>query len=486
MPKCDFETVLKPAVGNIQRFCIKFWHLHPWLTREAVFDQAMETIKKKFKKRGDLVPIMKALVKEKKDAILKHKVLDLATITKTGTSTNEIVFEDNQTAQMVMINFLKSRSVKVDKFVPDALECMMPYINALKPGPEKTTFVDKFKNIVPFENEAYLDKKRKRESALQAKERKRLLKESEKQQQMDARKKILEETIKQSAEKATPEKETFAVEAGADELTTARRDNRTGTTPTATEIDVNDPYAEYKLKIIQTSIAAQDHEKGTTSRSSAMRLDRGAKLGIKKTILKLVSDEGVDGVHVQYTCPGRIWKKEMALRISCLGQVVQDMWFFDQDLVNQCMQGNDGEVTDDVARVMLATILHYSVSTPGDIEKLGVHANYYEKNFVHDLVNTKQLWLPKIFDNIDLKKLHALYALVCDDTEMRGLAKSDRKQSLYNGMENWPTEKSKMVKEIIELLGKLDDEMVGTDPIGKKQKPMDPFDTESLIWKADE
>ena len=241
------------------------------------------------------------------------------------------------------------------------------------------------------------------------------------------------------------------------------------------------------MKIVQVTVVAQDNDKGPSSRPSAMRIEKGAKNGIKKTILKLVNIEGCDGVHVRYQLPGRVWKKEIAMRISSLGRVVQDMWFFDQELVNKCMKGNKGgEITDDVARVMLAIMLHYACRTTADLQKLGVHENYWEQTFIQDLVNTKEFWLPATLGDGELKKMHAFYVLVCEEEEIRGLSRSDRQASLLTGIDNWPNDRIKMVKEIMELVERIDDELVGADEIGKKDAPMDPFDTESLIWKTEQ
>jgi hypothetical protein len=43
---------IRTELAAIQRFCIKYWHLNPWLTREEAYHGAFEVLRKRLKKKG--------------------------------------------------------------------------------------------------------------------------------------------------------------------------------------------------------------------------------------------------------------------------------------------------------------------------------------------------------------------------------------------------------------------------------------------------
>lgn len=465
MKKTNYET-LKAAFGNIIRYNIKYWYLHPWLSREEAHTKAMEHLDANYTKKADLVKIIKDLLKERKTEILKNQVLGLETIPKEGSSTGEVVFKENETAQFVVMNFLKSRNVKVDKNMPDVLECMQPYIDALT-GPDKETFRNKFQNIVPLPTAVYLEKKRKRDEKEETLQRKKSEKEAWQKIQLERKQKIIEENANNNSDTATS--------TGADEATGVPRSNTTADKPEAFEVDPNDIFAEFKLKIGDHVTVAQVESTGRRTSNTAKAA--GMNAGIKKTILGFT---GRQSVKVQYTFPGRVWKKDIGMRLLSVTNAFRTFWEVAPDVTAACSEGCNGKVTKGVSRVVLSVMMHRS--SKGFIRKVGVHGNFYETNFIRDVRNTKAMWLPAPL-NGDLANLHGFYQLLCGKEDICGLSTHDRSLALDSHIEDTnviPSVKCKMLQEIIIILQALDEEIESGD-YGTKEGCLDPFDTKSLL-----
>ena len=66
----DFNKTLRPLLGDCIRYCGKYWYLHPWLSRSQAYKAAHDHFKANFKKKGDAVKLIDAILQERKDALL--------------------------------------------------------------------------------------------------------------------------------------------------------------------------------------------------------------------------------------------------------------------------------------------------------------------------------------------------------------------------------------------------------------------------------
>lgn len=301
MPKTNYEKQLLPALGNIIRYNIKFWHLHPWLTRKDAHKKAMEYLRANYKKRGDITKMIIDLLNQRKLTILKAKVLELPTISN-GKPNGELVFSENEGAQFIMEKYLKAHKYPIDKTQPDILFVMQAYINSKLSAEEKVVFSEKFQHIVPNETAVYLDKKQKLEEKALAKEKKRLMEEAWAKQQLEKKQKLIQQNLAETARTTT--------------ASTVRRSNITaspeiegaegeGESADAV-VDPTDKFAEFKLKIGEHTCVPQKEAVG--KRRTEASINAGANRGITKAI---VDFDGPKAVAVEYTFPGRTYKKEI-------------------------------------------------------------------------------------------------------------------------------------------------------------------------------
>lgn len=467
MTKTDFDSKIKPLLAEIIRYCIKYWLLHPWLTREAAYNNSMAHLKENFKTRADCARLIKEIIAERKSVLLLESLLALKTIEDPSPHADHVgfgyhVFDDNESAQLVMKDFLKHRKYKCDKDNLDYLLDLHKYIQDLPE--EQKNKLSKFLNMVPRETEVYKKKKRIAQEAEEKKKRKQLEKEARETATQEKKQKLLEENEQKAKEKAAT-----ALASG-------------GTATVEEETDLTDIYAEYKYKIGHKTIVEQKKSgRAAASAKKKMEMDND---GIKKNLIAL------DGRYltVEYTKPGAGWTHQMSVGISNLCNA---MTVFNQDnpqLVGECVVGatNTG-IKADVARVVLAVMLHNSIHSTKELPDLGVHPNFHEPTFIEDLKNTKALWLPTLLTGM-LISLHGLYNLVCEDEEMLGMNKKDRGKlfmEAINDKAKFAPGMAKYVGEIVAVLISVDNEIVGDAPLGKKAGATDPFDTVSNLVKED-
>ena len=465
MKKTNYE-VLRPAFGNIIRYFVKYWYLHPWLSRKQAYSKAMEHLDKNYKKKGDLVSLIKVILKDRKESILNNQALNLKTIPRAGSINGELIFMENETAQFILTNFLKAKNVKIPKDIPDVLEVMKPYIDTMK-EPEKTTYHDKFDKIQPLQTVLYLEKKRKRDEKAAAAEKKQ--KEAEAVQVMlqEKKQKIIDDALHSDV--------------------TARRDNTSSEKDKNNEeedkdedytVDPKDKFAEYKLPIRKCEFVAQPEVKGRRNSAAAVRsLAVGNSAPIKKCIVCMHGS----GVKVAYVFPGKLWKKDIGGRLFVITSAFKQLWFVDQDLTKNCSKGvSNGQLTPEVARVLLAIMVHKEAAEK--YEQVGLPEHFFEKNFFQDVKNTKEVWLPEPLAG-DMKNVHGFYQLACEEDKIATMTKESRLEALESHVKDpgvMSTYNCKMLEEMITVLQNLDAELKAME-FGTAEHIVDPFHTKSRL-----
>jgi hypothetical protein len=488
MEKTEFATVLKPKLAEIIRYCIKFWYLHPWLSRMDAYEQAIAHMGKHVEKKTDCKKLIDDVLNERKDVLMKQEVLNLKTIVSTEDAAYQM-FEDNESAQLVMTKFLKHHQFKLDKNSLDVLEDMHRYLEGLEAA-EKTEF-EMFRTILPRETAVYKDKKRKAEEEAQKKERQKQEKEARESLQLEKKQKLLEENAKKTAEaeeaakKAAAEKAAASTTTGTSGGTAAAAAAAAAKDVVAEEVDdvvpdASDKYAEYKYRIGSHVIIDQMFPRGTTGRNQTKIQNQMANASIQKTITALNGKT----VVVQYTKPGEYWVKAIGTRIGNVATAVSTFNEKHPAMVEASIASFNSKSTlsADCSRVILAIMLHASAQDDKEIKQLGCHANFYEKNFIADLKNTKALWLPTLHAG-SLIHLYGLYQLVCAEETMSGKTSAERTtliEQVINDKGMMAPEKAKQVVEIMHILRVVDDEIV-EEKFGLLAGATDPFDTKSHL-----
>jgi hypothetical protein len=319
-------------------------------------------------------------------------------------------------AQFVVANFLKHRKWKQVSI--DVAQDLHNYLSNTS-NPDQPELEAKFKNIVPRKTPAFLEKERKAKLKAENAEKKRQEKaakakaDKERKQDMINALKAQQETRKKEAAAAVllsgfatagsgppvdPTGDTAAT--GATAATGSNGANgATGATGTAgpkttgeetpLEVDLpdsDDVFFEYKMKISTFEIETPARRETKRAKHVATQ----AAVGIQKTILCLTEK----GVKVVYTKPGQVWVQGMMSRIENLVGAMNVFSTGNPEMVKDCIVGERNQINDDCGRVVLAAMLHLSAKNDKELPDIGVHANFFEKNFIADLKNMKAHWLP--------------------------------------------------------------------------------------------
>jgi len=476
MPKANFETKIQPLLGEVIRFNIKYWMLHPWLTRIAAHDAAMAHIQKNFKKKGDCKKMIDELLFERKTFLLKKEIFALTPIQAPGDNPEgREVFNDNESAQLLMTKFLKHHKYPMSKESLDVLEDMNAYIGDLDPD-EQAQF-GMFLNIVPRETEAYREKQRKAAEKAERELRKKREKEARESQKNEKKQKTIEKLQKEleDAAKAETEAATASTEAEADTEADPKEK------PPTKVLDLTQTFVEFKCRYASVSTVEQDisyYEKNTKSEAKQLALSMGA--GIRKTFVKFRRN----AVEVQYTKPGALWTHAVDARFGNLVNVINCFSLKNRNVMRDCLRDGANEISEDSGRVVMAIMLHAGAKDEKEINEVSLHASFWEENFIADLKNTKALWLPVLHEGC-LIHLYGLYQLVCDDARKGGLKKKERRAALTDILEDrtvCTTDVGQQVTQMIRILVRIDNEIV-SDEIGSSAAPTDPFDTTSLVFE---
>jgi hypothetical protein len=135
--------------------------------------------------------------------------------------------------------------------------------------------------------------------------------------------------------------------------------------------------------------------------------------------------------------------------------------------------------------ILLSILLHnrHACEKAMDLETIGVHESYCEKNFIQDLYNKKKFWLPTVFEGCVIQ-LHALHVLVYNPDSILGLSAKAHMEKFCAAMKKQiviPPLKGEQIVEIVHLLKWINDE-IESDNIGASGKvAIDPFNTELNI-----
>lgn len=514
MQKSDFTYSVKPLIGEIMRYCIKYWLLHPWLSRKEAYAAAIKKMQDEWTPKNNCKKIIEQILNERAEAILMNQVLSLRTVAKEPGSTEQ-VFEDNESAQMILAAFLKFHAYKVDKNSLDVLVDMKQFIALLGEGIDGQDLLQaKFQPVVPRETAAFLQKKAKAEEKQAKIVRQQKEKEALVQIQMEKKQKLADDLAQKKAQDLENKKAAKAAATAAREAARADAEASGVLPPTLPEeeveeeetleespelmdvtgktLDITEEYSLYRLPYCEISIERQCHEDFVSKKSKRHSNSSRAKMleaGIKKK-LAAISDGGALIVH--YNKPGPVYQGNISARI---GNIVTLMLHFDTTdsklmaaLVKDYRQEKDVFSTE-CGRVMLAIMMHQTAKNDAAVKGLGVHPNYCEENFLQDLVNTKELWLTKLHEQ-SLIHLHALYRMVCGKPVGRGGSVilganiPNRREKLAEALDTSPQsrESKKQVAEIIELIQRIDAEIKeGGTNFGKSPGACDPFDTKSLL-----
>jgi hypothetical protein len=102
MHKTNFNNTLKPFLGDIIRYCIKYWYLNPWLSCKDAYTKGIEHFTKHYKKKGDRKRLIDPILYERKGELLTQQVLALKVIPKEGCDEQRDIFADNEKAQHIL------------------------------------------------------------------------------------------------------------------------------------------------------------------------------------------------------------------------------------------------------------------------------------------------------------------------------------------------------------------------------------------------
>ena len=468
MERTSWENALEGMLGEITRYCIKYWHLHPHLSRLEACTNSVDHLIANFKRRGDCKRMIDELILERQRDDLTDDVLALDTEEATYDEEVKTVFKENESAQTVITNFLKVHGWKWNqKEVLDVLEALKVFINEALEDEEKPRF-HKFMAMVPKRTAAYKDKLAKQQKQKDAQEERKRKQEEKQEAEKQAKKKKVLELFGDPTEEGAS-------------LLTGGEDAGSGT-DVAKQILEDDEYAEYKFPIKEFSIVKLAAPKKGT-RKSGRQEAREDFAGIVKYLVRLTTD---GKLTVTYQEPGVIWKKMIHARI---GNVLSALTHFSSEhptLVEECMPVSPGGQFDHKQnRVVLAIMLQAAAQNEQQLTKICLPPYFDEKTFGSDLVNTSTVWLSPIFTHAgDL--FQCLYDLLHAATRMAGLKLEERRQHFIDFLKvpvHMTEAKSKQVLQICEMLDAIREWLDFKTGFENRNEVCDPFNTvNGLFW----
>lgn len=485
--KTSWPDKLRPILSETVRYYCKWWHLHPWQSREEAHEAATVHMAANILSRGGLKEVITNVLTPKKDAILKHMILNLETIDNPHPAVDDPadqqVLKDNEEGRALIIDFLKHRKYKLENL--DPVLDMKNFIEATKDkmsDEEFAEFTEKFDLLVPLKNKVYLAKLEAHEKKLDNEEKKRKAKEDKEKEKAEKKQKLAEEAAKAMEEKAAKEQE----EREASQSLLDMGGNKDTETEDITDgnksmaIDTTDPYFEYKLPIGRYEWVEQESRSGTRQKHQ----DQMSMSGIKKTIMSVNAAAGT--VIVQYSKPGYGYVMGMGSRVGNILSAINSLHDNSSALVMGVMRGQKEEINDKSSTVVLAAMLHLSSKSDKDLDDIGIHPSYSDKIFQCDLLNTQAAWLPEFYRG-SLTKLGAFYDLLVADGKVDGMDAEGRVKKLeevISDKHNLPPEKAKQVKQIARMIIRLDEQIEYGYGENISKLPSDPFSTTSVVTEA--
>ena len=140
MGKVSFGT-LKPIIGRMIRYCMHYWHLNPWLTRQQAHRQSLEFLWDNWENKGT---VTKKIITN----MLHCRVMDLMLLNiKTqvrvpaATDNTKTMFLNNEDAQALLKKYTKLLKVKCPDPTFDYLEDLRYYVSTLKKQEDKDKYI---------------------------------------------------------------------------------------------------------------------------------------------------------------------------------------------------------------------------------------------------------------------------------------------------------------------------------------------------------
>jgi hypothetical protein len=522
----DFDSQLQPLLGEITRFHIKYWYIHPNLSRKQAYLDGKALLESKFKKKGDCKRIIDQLLLEKKVEGYTKDLMSLEMEDAPDDYENKPhgakVFAENESAQVVLASFIKVYGIELPKDgILDYLIPLQAWINNGATDEEKNKF-GKFVNMVPKQTAAYLKRKADFEEKEATKARKKRKAEERKLKAEEKKKQKLESFKEKLGEAANDENlevddtPTEAAEVNNPRATAKRvfvsgfdgslrgnvingtnagqRAGTSGAILTPEEIDdifKNDPYAEYKLKIKSFEIVdALPNGKRRSVRklpsTCAPRRDSPEDhSGINKTIVSITTD-GM--VTVTYTVPGTVWTAGVKARLSTVIHSVNIMEMLLPPFVTHALPpaGHDGRIDEVIAKVVMAVFMHAMAQNARQLKAMRLHDSFHGPTLVEDLTNTLELWYPPLLRG-NWVQLYIFRGLMNSKAEAAGQSLHERRvqmSTLINSGENFTSEQAKTIFEIVQLLEVVDFLYDNPDKqIRGRDYPFDPFFTKSEVYQ---
>ena len=518
MTATSWKKTLEPLLGEITRYCIKFWYLHPHLSRQEALNAALDTFESQFERKGDCKRIIDRMIHEKRVNGLKEAVLGLEMETLEQDGSPSKVFKENDTAQTLITQFLTLIRFKWDrKNTLDALEPLQEYIQNIEEGDDDKDLFRKFEEIVPRKTAAYMERLKKKQKQEENQEKKRQAKEAklaemesakrqkieqrknELEQQEKERQKLEEERKKKTAEEKekqtiqstnTDEDDDFNENAGEVKETAAERAAKEKAAKSKKVLEQleqgDDEYAELKLKAAYFEFF-EPERKGKSSRQDALQ----SWMGISKHLLNFTED--LQGVIVAYIRPGANWQIGIMQRLSNCISAVNLFGAEESDIVQGLYPLNETDEEIEVSwtkggRVVLAIMMHLHAKKEEDIKRLYLHPGLQESIFLGDLADTSELWLPPMFVN-NMNTLCCLHDIYFSTKQSGGETRKNRLSKFHEFLSDknrMPVGKGQQVEEILSLFSVISDHFDADKKDKTRDLQFDPFNVQNMLYEDEE
>jgi hypothetical protein len=545
---------IRTELAAIQRFCIKYWHLNPWLTREEAYHGAFEVLRKRLKKKDELHQISEALRKERVKEKLQNDVLALKTKMRQGRE----YFADHREAAPVIQEFLRYNKPSVEENTPNYLKELHDYIDEMEDGDDKEKMM-RLKRVVSVR---LLEQRRQAQEA--DGNRKRKAPESVPTTQEVAGQPIRQRVRRSPEEQTVPQDELQQNHHNNERLYfVATREHMVGNTQPQQQNIQNTPQQnnagqknnaqnvvspgndggndapsvtstiskemetqqqniqqqEQHSTVEQTT--AEEHEENdanvqhlteedscanyTTYTFASPRtrdqIEKEARIlhlpyerteiryhgegGQERPLKKVVGDMGDQCVSVCYYVPGSEWTNRIRYRLIYMMMATNALYHEYPEAWEKCMEGCSNVIKSETGRLLLATMIHEAnENNPGDA---GLHKNYDEDNFLQDVMETIELWMPKAIQ-YNIPSLCGFYKWTACNEMIGKMSQKDRVAALREIVTDSKLlgeEKGKMVLQIVNILNRNED-MIRKGKLGQTKNPCDPFQTAVINMNEEE
>ena len=506
MPRVSFGT-LKPIIGRMIRYCMHYWHLNPWRTREQAYKESLEFLWNNWENKGTITKtiITNMLHSRVKDLMLRN--IKSQGRVPAATDNTKTMFLNNEDAQALLRKYTKLLQVKCPIPTFDFLEDLRYYVSTLKKQEDK----DKYKFIEDIvvnetlvykervaQHQAKLDRAAQKEAE---QEKKKIANQEKQRQKIEESKRIFaEEEKKKEAAKTMANLERQAAappaEANSEGGDKEGQDQNNGAPAPPHEPgqsledmladlpDVSeDPLAIFKLEYNSTTILEQRSCGSKRKASSPTQEDIDAP--IVKSITNLIAFK----VAVTYTKPGAYWVDAINFRFGNLYTAIVQFNTINSSLVQKSLKRASGDLKW-YDRIVLAIMLHNGAKKKlGDkwYDEVGIAENFHEPNFLLDIQNTISLWSnPIIVSSNTLLK--AFYNLWCCLDDIDDKTNKERQDLFWTSLDNTDVitkAVGNQVKEICCILSGIVQEMITLEGGGtwaKKKNAFDPFQTTTPVF----